>query len=121
MLSVRIVWGDRVRFCMLPLRVKFASLLREVACRFALPAEAASTSLSQLQLCWCEHGDDFALDGQAAWDECLQRRGLMEKPGRLELRVKGGAVPPRRRRKPPVRVADRTKVAPSVEPAQADA
>ena len=89
MLSIRIVWGGTVRFCMLPLRVTHASLLRQVAARFGV-AEAA-----RMQLFWAEASDSYALDSQAAWEECLQRRGLAERPGRLELLVKG--APPGRR------------------------
>jgi len=89
MLSVRIVWHHLVRFCLLPVRARFDSLLHAVVGRFGL------TPGSHIALCWCEGETFFPLDSQASWDECLQRRGLAEKPGRLELQVHG-STPPRK-------------------------
>lgn len=93
MLSVRVVWGTVVKFCLLPVRVRFSSLVRAVAARFGIPAGIA------LQLCWREVDAAYPLDTQAAWEECLQRRGLTERPGRLELEIQG-SPPPRRVRVP---------------------
>lgn len=92
MLSIRVVWGKIVRFFTLPLKASFAWLSQQVTARFELAAG------SPLNLYWSEGGQDFAVDSQAAWDECLQLRGLAEKPGRLELRVRGRM--PRRRVRP---------------------
>jgi len=92
MLSVRVVWGDTARFCLLPMRVTYAALVRQVRSRFSLLVTAPA-----LSLCWAEASEAFALDSQAAWEECLQLRGLMENPGRIELRVTG--APPGRKRR----------------------
>lgn len=108
MISIRVGWGDLNKFLLLPLRVSYESLAREVATRFNAPA--AST----IRLCWIEVGEKFPLESQAAWEECLQRRSLAEKPGRLELRARG--EPPAQKRKaqqtPQPR---RSKVAPVME------
>eukprot|EP00913_Durusdinium_trenchii_P034546 g32319.t1 len=81
MLSVRVVWDQAVCFCMLPLRVSFKALLQQVAARFQVKVP------STLQLWWTEARQLFRLDGDMAWEECLQRRGLAERPGRLELQA----------------------------------
>ncbi|CAE7561153.1 unnamed protein product [Symbiodinium natans] len=94
MLSVRVVWDTAVRFFLLPLRVSFKALVQQVAVRFRLPKKAPP-----LQLCWREADELFPLDGEAAWEECLGRRGLAERPGRLELQVLNMSKPPQRRRK----------------------
>eukprot|EP00929_Paragymnodinium_shiwhaense_P108573 TRINITY_DN74891_c0_g1_i1.p1 TRINITY_DN74891_c0_g1~~TRINITY_DN74891_c0_g1_i1.p1 ORF type:complete len:820 (-),score=200.30 TRINITY_DN74891_c0_g1_i1:734-3193(-) len=96
MLSVRVLWADLVRFCLVPLRVTYKSLARQVGSRFGLPPDS---ELLQLE-CWSGAGESLLLDSQAAWEECLQRRGLAEKPGRLELRVVSQAAPPKRRQQP---------------------
>lgn len=99
MLSVRVVWGGLARFCMLPMRVTFSSLTREVANRFGLPEDQ-----QQLRLSWREGSEEsFPLDGQPAWEDCLRRRGLAERPGRIELAVLSGS-PPRHARRPKRRV-----------------
>ncbi|CAK9058269.1 Hypothetical protein SCF082_LOCUS31097 [Durusdinium trenchii] len=94
MLSVRVVWDQAVCFCMLPLRVSFKALLQQVAARFQVKVP------STLQLWWTEAGELFRLDGDMAWEECLQRRGLAERPGRLELQVLNSSSAPRRCRRP---------------------
>ncbi|CAE7204946.1 unnamed protein product [Symbiodinium necroappetens] len=94
MLSVRVVWDTAVRFFLLPLRVSFKALVQQVAVRFRLPKKAPP-----LQLCWREAEECYPLDGEAAWEECLARRGLAERPGRLELQVLNRSKPPQRRRK----------------------
>lgn len=88
MLSVRILWGHLARFCLLPMRVTYKELVRQVAARYGAPTGTT------MQLSWFEFGERYVLQGQASWEECLQRRGLMEKPGRIELSVQG--QPPRR-------------------------
>jgi len=93
MLSVRVVWSGLARFCMLPMRVTFSSLMREVGSRFGLPEEHHA-----LRLSWHEGAENsFPLDGQPAWEDCLRRRGLAERPGRIELTVSSGS-PPRQAR-----------------------
>lgn len=89
MLSVRVCWEDRARFCLLPMRVTYAALLRQVASRFCVPPGTS------LQLYWTEGEDSYNLDSQQMWEELLQRRGLMGHPGRIELRIAG--IPLRRR------------------------
>jgi len=103
MLSVRVVWDGLVRFFTLPLRSSFDTLLREVLAKFDLTAGAA------VDLLWREGDVSFSLDSQTAWQDCLQRRGLAEKPGRLEICVEsrsavgaGVAPAPVPRRKRPV-------------------
>jgi len=91
MLSMRIVWGEAIRFSLLPMRSHYEAVKREVASKFLLPAGMP------LRLCWREGSDLFPLDSEEAWQECLQRRGLSDKPGRLEVCVQGD-VPKRRRR-----------------------
>jgi len=90
MLSLRVVWGEAVRFSLLPLRATYASVLREVLVKFSLPVGTS------IRLSWCEGSEVFPLDGESSWHDCLQRRGLTENPGRLELLVQGNS-PPRRR------------------------
>jgi len=90
MLSLRVKWGGVARFCMLPITVGFDSLVAEVSRRFGL---ANGTSLPPLS--WCEFGESFELKNQACWEECLQRRGLVTQPGRLELCVRSDDPPPR--------------------------
>lgn len=100
MLSIRVVWArprgsvyeEIVRFFTLPLKTSFTFLSQQVTARFELPAG------SPVHLYWAEGGDDFAVNSQSDWEEVLQLRGLAEKPGRLELRVRGRM--PRRRVKP---------------------
>jgi len=89
MLSLRIVWGGVARFCMLPVNVGFESLIAEVSRRFGLAHIGALPQLS-----WCEVGETFKLNNQASWEECLQRRGLVARPGRLELCVDSDDQPP---------------------------
>jgi len=91
MLSMRILWGEAMRFSLLPMRSHYEAVLREVAGKFLLPEGMP------LRLCWREGSDLFPLDSEEAWQECLQRRGLSGKPGRLEVCVQGD-VPKRRRR-----------------------
>eukprot|EP00927_Polykrikos_kofoidii_P078294 TRINITY_DN75137_c0_g1_i1.p1 TRINITY_DN75137_c0_g1~~TRINITY_DN75137_c0_g1_i1.p1 ORF type:complete len:1047 (-),score=176.65 TRINITY_DN75137_c0_g1_i1:72-3212(-) len=90
MLSLRVKWGTLARFCMLPVTVGFDSLVAEVSRRFGL---SSSTSLPPLS--WCEAGESFELKNQAGWEECLQRRGLVAQPGRLEICVRSEEPPPR--------------------------
>jgi len=107
MLSVRVVWGELVRFCLLPMRVTFDALMRHVSSRFGLaggcsgapkiPCGAGGNAQSMVQLVWCEAGETFPLNSQATWEECLQRRGLANQPGRLELQVRG--IPPTQNRR----------------------
>jgi len=89
MLSLRVKWGGVARFCMLPVTVTFESLAAEVSRRFGLAHGAALPQLS-----WREAQDLFSLTSQSDWEECLQRRGLVAQPGRLELLVEGDAPPP---------------------------
>lgn len=89
MLSLRVVWGKVARFCMLPVNVGFASLVVEVTRRFGL-----SLGVPLPQLCWREAGEKFKLNSQASWEECLQRRGLVAQPGRLELCIDSEDPPP---------------------------
>lgn len=98
MLSLRVKWGGIARFCMLPVTVTFESLVAEVSRRFGLERGAA---LPQLR--WREAEDLFSLRSQSDWEECLQRRGLVAQPGRLELIV-DGSVPPPQPTQPRVRV-----------------
>eukprot|EP00929_Paragymnodinium_shiwhaense_P114849 TRINITY_DN83370_c0_g1_i1.p1 TRINITY_DN83370_c0_g1~~TRINITY_DN83370_c0_g1_i1.p1 ORF type:complete len:938 (+),score=157.13 TRINITY_DN83370_c0_g1_i1:185-2998(+) len=90
MLSLRVKWGGLARFCMLPVTVGFDSLVAEVSRRFGL------VNCPLPQLCWREAEESFSLECQADWDECLQRRGLLSQPGRLELYVRSDDAPPRR-------------------------
>jgi len=89
MLSLRVVWGKVARFCMLPVNVGFDSLVAEVSRRFGL-----SLGSPLPQLCWREAGEMFKLSSQACWEECLQRRGLVAQPGRLQLCVDSDQPPP---------------------------
>lgn len=89
MLSLRVKWGDVARFCMLPMNVGFDSLVAEISRRFGL---AHGVSLPPLS--WREAGEAFELRNQACWEECLQRRGLVAQPGRLELSVQFDGPPP---------------------------
>ncbi|CAK0815526.1 unnamed protein product, partial [Prorocentrum cordatum] len=89
MLSLRVKWGAVARFCMLPVNVGFDSLVAEVARRFGLANGAALPPLV-----WREAGETFELRGPSKWEECLQRRGLVAQPGRLELEVSSDAPPP---------------------------
>lgn len=89
MLSLRVKWCGVARFCLLPVNVGFDSLIAEVSRRFGLASVAALPGLS-----WQEAGDSFKLRSQACWEECLQRRGLVTQPGRLELCVDSFAPPP---------------------------
>jgi hypothetical protein len=89
MLSLRVVWGKVARFCMLPVNVGFESLAAEVSRRFGMPL-----GVPLPQLCWREAGEMFKLNSQASWEECLQRRGLVAQPGRLELCVDSEDAPP---------------------------
>lgn len=91
MLSLRVTWAGVARFCMLPINVGFDSLVAEVSRRFGL-----SSSQSLPPLSWREAGESFELKSQACWEECLQRRGLVAQPGRLELCVDSVAPPPSR-------------------------
>lgn len=91
MLSMRILWGEAMRFSLLPMRSHYEAVRREVATKFLLPEGMP------LRLCWREGSDLFPLDSEEAWQECLQRRGLCDKPGRLEVCVQGD-VPKKRRR-----------------------
>jgi len=95
MLSLRVKWGSVARFCMLPITVGFDSLVAEVTRRFGL---GHGTPLPPLS--WCEAGESFALENQASWEECLQRRGLVRQPGRMELNVRCDDPPPRPPRPP---------------------
>jgi len=61
----------------------------EVSRRFGM-----SIGVPLPQLCWREAGELFALNSQASWEECLQRRGLVAQPGRLELCVHTDDPPP---------------------------
>ncbi|CAE8629642.1 unnamed protein product [Polarella glacialis] len=101
MLSVRVVWGTNVCFFLLPLRVSFKALVQQVSSRYGLAA-----GMPPPQLCWREGGSEsFALESQTAWEECLQRRGLAERPGRLELEVTDSSacpLPRRRTRRAPL-------------------
>lgn len=89
MLSLRVKWCGVARFCLLPVNVGFDSLTAEVSRRFGLPAASALPAIS-----WQEAGESFQLRSQASWEECLQRRGLVAQPGRLELCVESNAPPP---------------------------
>eukprot|EP00930_Biecheleria_cincta_P028834 TRINITY_DN20087_c0_g1_i1.p1 TRINITY_DN20087_c0_g1~~TRINITY_DN20087_c0_g1_i1.p1 ORF type:complete len:1025 (-),score=167.62 TRINITY_DN20087_c0_g1_i1:42-3116(-) len=89
MLSLRVKWGGVARFCLMPVSVGFDSLVAEVARRFGLPNGTMLPPLS-----WREAGESFELKSQACWEECLQRRGLLAQPGRLELSVESAAPPP---------------------------
>lgn len=89
MLSLRVIWGKVARFCMLPINVGFDSLVAEVSRRFGLSVGAVLPELS-----WREAGEMFKLNNQASWEECLQRRGLVAQPGRLELCVDTEDAPP---------------------------
>jgi len=89
MLSLRVKWGDVARFCMLPMNVGFDSLVAEITRRFGL---ALGVSLPPLS--WREAGETYQLSNQACWEECLQRRGLVAQPGRLELCVQADGPPP---------------------------
>ena len=91
MLSLRVMWGGAARFCMLPVSMGFDSLVAEISRRFGLASSAALPQLS-----WREAEESFKLASQANWEECLQRRGLVAQPGRLELRVDTDAPPPQR-------------------------
>eukprot|EP00927_Polykrikos_kofoidii_P006766 TRINITY_DN12741_c0_g1_i1.p1 TRINITY_DN12741_c0_g1~~TRINITY_DN12741_c0_g1_i1.p1 ORF type:complete len:910 (+),score=198.47 TRINITY_DN12741_c0_g1_i1:113-2842(+) len=93
MLSIRVVWGYQVKFFLLPLRLSLDALVRQVSARFGVPLHDAGAVLE----CWSGVGDTLPLSSQANWEECLQRRGLAERPGRLELRIVGVEPPPRRR------------------------
>lgn len=89
MLSLRVKWGDVARFCMLPMNVGFDSLVAEITRRFGL-----GHGISLPPLSWREAGETFQLNNQACWEECLQRRGLVAQPGRLELCVQFDGPPP---------------------------
>eukprot|EP00929_Paragymnodinium_shiwhaense_P008942 TRINITY_DN112944_c0_g1_i1.p1 TRINITY_DN112944_c0_g1~~TRINITY_DN112944_c0_g1_i1.p1 ORF type:complete len:895 (+),score=193.42 TRINITY_DN112944_c0_g1_i1:90-2774(+) len=89
MISLRILWGKVARFCLLPMSVRFDSVVAEVSRRFGLPSGSTLP-----RLIWREASETFQLTSQADWDECLQRRGLVKEPGRLELRVNSEEPPP---------------------------
>mmetsp|Transcript_87317 Transcript_87317/g.264898 ORF Transcript_87317/g.264898 Transcript_87317/m.264898 type:complete len:541 (-) Transcript_87317:184-1806(-) len=103
LLSLRVAWGAFTRFCLLPIGISFTALMAEVARRFGLPASVgagSSRGTPLFELCWREGSEVFFLRDQASWEQCLRRRGLCARPGRLELRleaVAGVAPPPRRR------------------------
>jgi len=114
-LSLRVVWGASARFCLLPLGVSFATLVAEVARRFAVPLPAGvvggasaggaaaggagtggSSAVAVAAPPPFEFHDDgpagpqafpAALRDEASWEAFLQRRGLQDRPGRAELRV----------------------------------
>jgi len=86
MLSVRAVWDGLARFFLLPLRSSFDALMREVLSKYG------QTAGSAVDLVWCEGDMTFPLDSQSAWQDCLQRRGLVEKPGRLEIHIQSRRV-----------------------------
>lgn len=89
MLSLRVTWGGVARFCMLPVNVGFDSLVAEVSRRFGLDRGTPLPPLS-----WREAGETFELKSREGWEECLQRRGLVAQPGRLELCVESRDPPP---------------------------
>lgn len=85
LLSLRVAWGGTVRFCLLPVGVSFTTLQAEVARRFGLAAP--NEGAPAIRLAWREGTEVYQLFDQVSWEACLHRRGLLVRPGRLELRL----------------------------------
>mmetsp|Transcript_58102 Transcript_58102/g.101712 ORF Transcript_58102/g.101712 Transcript_58102/m.101712 type:complete len:789 (+) Transcript_58102:62-2428(+) len=85
LLSLRVAWGGTVRFCLMPVSVSFTTLQAEVAKRFGLAPSGEGPPA--FVLAWREGTEVFQLRDQVSWEACLQRRGLLVRPGRLELRL----------------------------------
>lgn len=90
LLSLRIVWGTTVRFCLLPIGAPFISLLAEVMRRFGFQehlgrGEDSSGGLSAFEFSWREGAENFVIRDQASWELFLRRRSLVAMACRLEL------------------------------------
>lgn len=103
LLSIRVVGGSLTRFLLMPLGVSFRALMGEISRRFSLHAGSLWSQ---------EGGEAHHLCDQFAWDACLRRRGLLSRPGRLELHFETSAALRRVRQPQTPFVVTGTRLAP---------